>query len=332
MADGLGLGVQDCVLPVVPMFHVNAWGLPFASTMVGAKQVMPGPHLDPESLLEDFEQEQVTFTSGVPTVFLGILQRLDNDPDAYDLSSLRELVVGGSAAPESMIRGFEERHGLRVVHAWGMTEMNPVGTVCRLSGEMLDAPKDEQYKQRAKQGPPLPFIELRARGDEGFVPWDGETMGELEVRGPWIANSYFNTEEGAEKFTDDGWFTTGDVVTIDESGYVEIRDRDKDLVKSGGEWISSVDLENALMGHEDVAEAAVIAIPHEKWDERPLAVVVLNEGADATQDDLLSYLEGDFAKWQLPDAVEFVDEIPRTATGKFLKMKLREQFKNYQFA
>ena len=332
MADGLGLGVQDCVLPVVPMFHVNAWGLPFASTMVGAKQVMPGPHLDPESLLEDFEQEQVTFTSGVPTVFLGILQRLDNDPDAYDLSSLRELVVGGSAAPESMIRGFEERHGLRVVHAWGMTEMNPVGTVCRLSGEMLDAPKDEQYKQRAKQGPPLPFIELRARGDEGFVPWDGETMGELEVRGPWIANSYFNTEEGAEKFTDDGWFTTGDVVTIDESGYVEIRDRDKDLVKSGGEWISSVDLENALMGHEDVAEAAVIAIPHEKWDERPLAVVVLKEGADATQDDLLSYLEGDFAKWQLPDAVEFVDEIPRTATGKFLKMKLREQFKNYQFA
>jgi fatty-acyl-CoA synthase len=332
MADGLGLGVQDCVLPVVPMFHVNAWGLPFASTMVGAKQVMPGPHLDPESLLEDFEQEQVTFTSGVPTVFLGILQRLDNDPDAYDLSSLRELVVGGSAAPESMIRGFEERHGLRVVHAWGMTEMNPVGTVCRLSGEMLDAPKDEQYKQRAKQGPPLPFIEVRARGDEGFVPWDGETMGELEVRGPWIANSYFNTEEGAEKFTDDGWFTTGDVVTIDESGYVEIRDRDKDLVKSGGEWISSVDLENALMGHEDVAEAAVIAIPHEKWDERPLAVVVLKEGADATQDDLLSYLEGDFAKWQLPDAVEFVDEIPRTATGKFLKMKLREQFKNYQFA
>src|ERR671921_52868 len=289
MADGLGLGVQDCVLPVVPMFHVNAWGLPFASTMVGAKQVMPGPHLDPESL--------------------------------------RELVVGGSAAPESMIRGFEERHGLRVVHAWGMTEMNPVGTVCRLSGEMLDAPKDEQYKQRAKQGPPLPFIELRARGDEGFVPWDGETMGELEVRGPWIANSYFNTEEGAEKFTDDGWFTTGDVVTIDESGYVEIRDRDKDLVKSGGEWISSVDLENALMGHEDVAEAAVIAIPHEKWDERPLAVVVLKEGADATQDDLLSYLEGDFAKWQLPDAVEFVDEIPRTATGKFLKMELREQFK-----
>jgi fatty-acyl-CoA synthase len=332
MADGMGIRERDVVLPVVPMFHVNAWGIPFVSTMVGAKQVMPGPHLDPSSLLEDFEQERVTFTAGVPTVFLGILQTLDEDPDAYDVSSLRDLAVGGSAAPEGMIRGFQERHGLRVLHAWGMTEMSPVGTMGHLTSEFLEAPEDEQYKYRAKQGYPLPFIEIRARGDEGFVPWDGEAMGELEVRGPWVASTYFNTEEGDDKFTEDGWFSTGDVVTIDPRGYVEIRDRDKDLVKSGGEWISSVDLENALMGHEAVAEAAVIAIPHEKWDERPLAIVVLKEGQDATSEDLLSHLEDSFAKWQLPDAVEFVEEIPRTATGKFLKMELREQFKDYQFA
>jgi fatty-acyl-CoA synthase len=331
MADGLGIRERDVVLPVVPMFHVNAWGVPFASTLVGAKQVLPGRHLDPESLLEDFEQEQVTMTAGVPTVFLGILQTLDKDPGAYELS-IQRMAVGGSAAPEGMIRGFDERHGLKVVHAWGMTETDPVATICHLDGEMLDAPEDEQYKQRAKQGRPLPFIEVRARGDEGFVPWDGETLGELEVRGPWVVSRYFNTEEGEDKFTEDGWFMTGDVVTIDPDGYVEIRDRDKDLVKSGGEWISSVDLENALMSHEAVAEAAVIAIPHEKWDERPLAVVVQKEGQEATPEDLLSHLEGKFAKWQLPDAVEFVDEIPRTATGKFLKMELRQQFKDYQFA
>ena len=331
-ADGLGIRERDVVLPVVPMFHVNAWGVPFAATMVGAKQVMPGVHLDPESLLEEYEQERVTFTAGVPTVFLAVLQTLDSDPGAYDLSEMRSLAIGGSAAPESMIRGFDERHGLKVVHAWGMTETDPVATVCHLTSELLEAPEDEQYKYRAKQGFPLPFIEIRARGDEGFIPWDGEAMGELEVRGPWVANSYFNTEEGSDKFTEDGWFKTGDIVTIEPRGYVEIRDRDKDLVKSGGEWISSVDLENAIMGHEAVAEAAVIAIPHEKWDERPLAVVVLKDGQEATAEDLLSHLEGDFAKWQLPDAVEFVDEIPRTATGKFLKMELREQFKDYQFA
>jgi fatty-acyl-CoA synthase len=331
-ADGLGIRERDSVLPVVPMFHVNAWGVPFASTMVGAKQVMPGMHLDPESLLEDFEQERVTFTAGVPTVFLAVLQTLDKDPEAYDLSNIRSMAIGGSAAPESMIRAFDERYGLTVVHAWGMTETDPVATVCHLTGELLEAPEDEQYKYRAKQGFPLPFIEIRGRGDDGLIPWDGEAMGELEVRGPWVASSYFNTEEGSDKFTEDGWFKTGDIVTIEPGGYVEIRDRDKDLVKSGGEWISSVDLENALMGHEAVAEAAVIAIPHEKWDERPLAIVVLKEGQEVTAEELLSHLEGDFAKWQLPDAVEFVDEIPRTATGKFLKMELREQFKDYQLA
>jgi fatty-acyl-CoA synthase len=332
MPDAFGMSVKDTVLPVVPMFHVNAWGIPFAATMIGCKQVFPGPHMDPESLLDALEKEKVNFTAGVPTIWLGILQMLDNDPDKYDLSNLSAMGVGGSAAPEAMIRGFEERHGLHIIHAWGMTEMAPVGTAGYLTPDLLEEPDDVQYKYRAKQGIQLPFIEIRARGDEGFIEWDGKAMGELEVRGPTVASSYYESPEGADKFTDDGWFRTGDVVSIDPRGYVEIRDRDKDLVKSGGEWISSVDLENHLMGHEAVAEAAVIAIPHPKWDERPLAVVVLKEGQSATPDELREHLETSFAKWQLPDAFEFVDEIPRTATGKFLKMALREQFEGYELA
>lgn len=329
-ADGLAIGEADTVLPVVPMFHVNAWGIPFVATMTGAQQVYPGPHLDPESLLEDFEQEAVTVTAGVPTIFLGVMQTLDAEPGAYDLSKMRTLAVGGSAAPEAMIRGFEERHGLSILHAWGMTEMSPVGTVANLVSELQDASEDEKYRYRAKQGLPLPFIEVRARGESGFVPWDGQSMGELEVRGPWVSKSYYNAPEGDDKFTEDGWFRTGDVVSIDPLGYVEIRDRDKDLVKSGGEWISSVDLENALMGHPAIAEAAVIAVPDPRWQERPLGVAVLKEGENATQEELIEHLAGSgFAKWQLPDAIEFVEEIPRTATGKFLKMKLREQFQDY---
>jgi fatty-acyl-CoA synthase len=329
-ADGLAIGEADTVLPVVPMFHVNAWGIPFVATMTGAKQVYPGPHLDPESLLEDFEQEAVTVTAGVPTIFLGVMQTLDAEPGAYDLSKMRTLAVGGSAAPEAMIQGFEERHGLSILHAWGMTEMSPVGTVANLVSELQDASEDEKYRYRAKQGLPLPFIEVRARGESGFVPWDGQSMGELEVRGPWVSKSYYNAPEGDDKFTEDGWFRTGDVVSIDPLGYVEIRDRDKDLVKSGGEWISSVDLENALMGHPAIAEAAVIAVPDPRWQERPLGVAVLKEGENATQEELIEHLAGSgFAKWQLPDAIEFVEEIPRTATGKFLKTKLREQFQDY---
>lgn len=329
-ADGLAIGEADTVLPVVPMFHVNAWGIPFVATMTGAQQVYPGPHLDPESLLEDFEQEAVTVTAGVPTIFLGVMQTLDAEPGAYDLSKMRTLAVGGSAAPEAMIRGFEERHGLSILHAWGMTEMSPVGTVANLVSELQDASEDEKYRYRAKQGLPLPFIEVRARGESGFVPWDGQSMGELEVRGPWVSKSYYNAPEGDDKFTEDGWFRTGDVVSIDPLGYVEIRDRDKDLVKSGGEWISSVDLENALMGHPAIAEAAVIAVPDPRWQERPLGVAVLKEGENATQEELIEHLAGSgIAKWQLPDAIEFVEEIPRTATGKFLKMKLREQFQDY---
>ena len=329
MTGMLGIHERDVVLPVVPMFHVNAWGLPFVSTLVGAKQVLPGPHLDPESLLEGLASEKVTVTAGVPTIFFGILRVLDENPEAYDLSSLQTMLIGGSAAPEGMIRAFRERHGLRVLHAWGMTETTPLGTVCNLSSQMDDLSEDEKYRVRAKQGLPGPFIELRARGDDGFAPWDGESMGELEVRGPWVSGAYFNTEEGSEKFTEDGWFKTGDIVTIDPDGYVEIQDRTKDLIKSGGEWISSVALENSLMAHDAVAEAAVVAIPHERWGERPLGVVVLKEGEDVTEDDLISHLAEEHPKWSLPDAIEFVDEIPHTATGKALKMDLREQFKDY---
>jgi fatty-acyl-CoA synthase len=332
MTDMLGISERDVVLPVVPMFHVNAWGLPFTSTLVGAKQVLPGSHLDPESLLENMADERVTVTAGVPTIFFGVLRKLDEDPDAYDLSSMRAMIIGGSAAPEAMIRAFEERHGLHVLHAWGMTETTPLGTVCNLSSQMDEEPEDVRYRIRATQGLPGAFIEVRARGDEGFVPWDGESMGELEVRGPWVSGAYFNTEEGDDKFTEDGWFRTGDIVTIEPSGYVEIQDRTKDLIKSGGEWISSVALENSLMAHDAVAEAAVIAIADERWGERPLGVVVLKEGEEATEEELLSHLASDRPKWSLPDAIEFVEEIPHTATGKALKMALRERYSDYTSA
>ena len=329
MGNTFALSERDCVLPVVPMFHVNAWGLPFASVLVGAKLMMPGPHLDPESMLEDLEQEEVTFTAGVPTVFLAVLQALDAEPGRYDLSKLRSMVIGGSAAPKGVIEAFEKRHGIDVVHAWGMTEMSPIGTVANLPTVVEALPDDEKLEYRAKQGNPVPFVEIRARGDEGFVPWDGKSLGELEVRGPWVARRYYNAPEGDDKFTDDGWFTTGDIVTIDEYGFIKITDRTKDLIKSGGEWISSVELENALMAHPAVSQAAVIAIPHEKWDERPLAAIVLKEGESATEEDLRAHLEKDFAKFWLPDAYEFVESIPMTATGKFQKLKLREQFEGY---
>ncbi len=326
----LGLREQDTVLPVVPMFHANAWGFPFTCTLIGAKQVFPGPHLDPPSLLEAFVQEEVTVTAGVPTIWMGILQALDANPGGWDLSRLRAMIVGGAAAPRSMIEGFEERHGLHVTHAWGMTEMAPLGTVSELTSREAALPQDEQYAYRAKQGMPAPFVELRARGAEGLVPWDGKTMGELEVRGAWIASSYYDDDSQADRWSEDGWFATGDIVTIEPTGYIEIQDRSKDLVKSGGEWISTVALENALMGHPAVAEAAVIAMPDPKWDERPLGVVVLKEGATATADELREFLAPQFAKWWLPDSFEFVAEIPKTAVGKFRKTALREQFAQQQ--
>jgi fatty-acyl-CoA synthase len=240
------------------------------------------------------------------------------------------MIVGGSAAPRAMIEDFEQRHGLHVTHAWGMTEMAPMGTVSELSSREQALPQDEQYAYRAKQGMPAPFVEIRARGPEGLVPWDGETMGELEVRGAWIASGYYDDDSQADRWSDDRWFATGDIVTIEPTGYIEIQDRSKDLVKSGGEWISTVALENALMGHPAVAEAAVIAVPDAKWDERPLAVVVLKDGATATPDELREFLAPHFAKWWLPDGFEFVPEIPKTAVGKFRKTALREQFAKQQ--
>lgn len=322
----LGIGEDDSVLPVVPMFHANAWGFPFTCTLVGSKQVFPGPHLDPQSLLDAFVEQGVTVTAGVPTIWMGILQALDARPDGWDLSRLRAMIVGGSAAPQSMIEGFERRHGIHITHAWGMTEMAPLGTISELSSRERALPEDEQFAYRAKQGLPAPFVEIRARGGDGLVPWDGATMGELEVRGAWIASSYYEAPDASDRWTDDGWFKTGDIVTIEPNGYIEIQDRSKDLVKSGGEWISTVALENALMGHPAVLEAAVIAVPDEKWAERPLAVVVLREGASATPDELRDSLAPHFAKWWLPERFEFVDEIPKTAVGKFRKTALRERF------
>src|SRR5262245_54392676 len=297
LRDALSLGEDDTVLPIVPMFHVNAWGLPFSTTWLGCNQVYPGPHLDPLSVLTLLVDECVTVTGGVPTVWLGVLQELDRNPGKYDLSHLRTIIVGGSAAPVSLIRAYQERHGLRILHAWGMTEMTPLGTLGNLPCALKDSTPDRQYQYRSKQGTPMPLVELRARSEEGIAPWDGKTMGELEVRGPWVASQYYNSDAGDPRFTADGWFRTGDIATIAEGGCIEVADRTKDLVKSGGEWISSVALETALMGHPAVAEAAVIAVPHPKWDERPLAVVVLKQGQSATSEALLEFLAPDFAKW-----------------------------------
>ena len=322
----LGVNEGDTILPVVPMFHANAWCFPFTCCLVGAKQVFPGPHLDPESLLEAFEQEKVTLSAGVPTIWMGILQALDATPDRWDLSAMRSMTVGGSAPPRAMLEAFGERHGLKIVHGWGMTEMCPIGTMSGGPGQELGLSTEAMYDKRAQQGTAIPFVEIRARGADGLVPWDGTSMGELEVRGPSVSSSYFEAPEAADRWTDDGWFRTGDIVTIGADGYVEIQDRSKDLVKSGGEWISTVALENALMGHPAVAEAAVIAVPDDKWSERPLAVVVLREGAAATDGELRDFLAPSFAKFWLPDRFEYVDEIPKTAVGKFRKTALREQF------
>jgi fatty-acyl-CoA synthase len=324
---GFRVNAEDTFLPVVPMFHANAWGYPYTCAMVGAKLVFPGPFLDPESLLDDFEREGVTAAAGVPTIWMGILQLLDREPQRFDLSKLRATLVGGSAAPRALIAGFKQRHGIQIVHGWGMTESSPLASCSDLIGELHDADEETKIDVVAMQGLPLPFVELRARDDQGKeVPWDGETMAELEIRGPWVAAAYYETPDQTDRWTADGWFKTGDIASFDPRGYIQIKDRSKDVIKSGGEWISSVDLENALMGHPAVAEAAVIAVPHEKWDERPLAVVVLREGAAATAEELREFLAPSFAKWWLPDRFEFVDEIPKTAVGKFRKTALRKRF------
>lgn len=325
MPNAMAIRQGEAVLAVVPMFHANAWGMPYAATLVGAKHVYPGPHLDADSLLDLMEREEVVLSAGVPTVGLAILQAMEREPKRWTLRDGLEFIVGGSAAPESLLRGFD-RHRINVVVAWGMTETSPLGSIARLDRAMAALPEDERYAMRMKQGRPVPFVEARVMIGNEQVPADGKTMGELQVRGPYVAGSYFKHPAGTDKFTADGWLRSGDVVTMDADGFIKITDRTKDLIKSGGEWISSVDLENAIMGHPAVAEAAVIAIPDPKWDERPLAVVALKPGVRATGEEINKFLADKFAKWWLPEAYEFVDHIPRTSTGKFLKSKLREQF------
>ncbi|MDB4946175.1 MAG: alkK [Labilithrix sp.] len=323
--EAMGIGSDDAVLPVVPMFHASAWGLPYAAIAAGSKLVFNAHHFDPVFLLDLMEKEKVTFAGGVPTIWIGILAALDAEPKRWKLS-IREMAIGGSAAAPALIDGFASRHGLEVLHAWGMTETNPVGSMGRIKTHLRGGTPEAVLAIRAAQGFAVPFIETRHVDESGKVlPWDGVTMGELEVRGPWVAASYYG-DEGADRFTKDGWFKTGDVVTLDEHGYIRITDRSKDVVKSGGEWISSVQLENAIMGHPSVLEAAVFAARHAKWDERPVAVVVLKKDQQATEADLAQHLEGRFAKYWMPDRFLFVDAIPRTSTGKFLKTRLRELY------
>jgi fatty-acyl-CoA synthase len=330
MIDSFGLTEREVFMPVVPMFHVLAWGTPFATVMLGSKLVFPGPHLQPRDLAELIQAEKVTLTAGVPTLWLGLLALLEKE--RYDLSSLRGMIVGGAAAPQSMIEAFEKKHGLKVVHAWGMTEMSPLGTVSHLKSYQDTLPEEQRFAIRAKQGLAVPGVEIRGVDEDGKeIPWDGKAFGELQVRGPWIISSYYNDERSADSFMD-GWFRTGDVVTIDPEGFVQIVDRTKDLVKSGGEWISSQDLENAIMAHPKVLEAAVIAVPHPKWQERPLACVVPKPDYkdSLTKAEIYDHLRARFDKMYLPDDIVFIEAVPKTSVGKFDKKVLRQQYKDYQ--
>jgi len=324
-ADALAISRRDTVLPVVPMFHANAWGIPFSATMVGAKQVFPGPFLDAENLLDLMAAEQVTFAGGVPTVWMAIIEALEKQPQRWKLVEGMRMPVGGSAPPEAMIRKLD-KYGLRLLHAYGLTESSPLAYVCKLRPHMRDWSDERKYAVRRMQGRGMPFVETRVVNDIGIAPWDGSTLGEIQLRGPWITASYYKLPAERDKWTEDGWFRTGDVASLNAEGYLKIADRTKDLIKSGGEWISSVDLENAIMGHPNVKEAAVIAIPDVKWQERPLAVVVLKAGASCTGDELREFLGKQFAKWQIPNEFEFVETIPHTSTGKMLKTALRAQF------
>ncbi|MCC7364169.1 MAG: long-chain fatty acid--CoA ligase [Dehalococcoidia bacterium] len=330
LPDALGLSERDRVLPVVPMFHANAWSLPYGAALTGASMIFPGPVLQPPVLLDLMAAEKVTIAAGVPTIWNGVLALLDQDASKWDISALRYMLVGGSAAPPAMIEGFKKRHGLDMVHAWGMTEMSPIGSLARVKNKELDAGPEVALGRRASQGYAVPFVDTRHVDDAGTVlPWDGQTMGELEVRGPWVAATYYNNDEQADRFTPDGWFKTGDIVTIDSEGYITITDRSKDVIKSGGEWISTVALENAIMAHPAIMEAAVFAARHPKWDERPLAAVVFKPGQEATKDELNAFLEKDFAKFWLPDDYLVVPEIPKTSVGKFQKIRLREEYGEY---
>jgi fatty-acyl-CoA synthase len=330
--DALDLSASDTVLPVVPMFHVNAWGLPYTCPMTGAKLVFPGPHLDGKSLYELFEAEGVTCSAGVPTVWQGLLAH--TEANGLRFSTMRRTVIGGSACPPAMTRTFEDRYGVHVLHAWGMTEMSPLGTVCSFKPKHEAMGVEAQRAVQAKQGRVVFGVDMRIVGEDGGeLPWDGKAYGSLLVRGPWVLREYFKGEGGNPLQDDDrdrGWFPTGDVVTIDADGYMLITDRTKDVIKSGGEWISSIEIENIAVSHPAVAMAACIAARHPKWDERPLLVVMKKPGAEVSREELVAFYEGKIAKWQVPDDVVFVESIPIGATGKMLKNRLREQFRDYR--
>ncbi|MCX7893889.1 MAG: 3-(methylthio)propionyl-CoA ligase [Burkholderiales bacterium] len=327
LPDVLDCSANDSILPVVPMFHVNAWSLPYVGCMVGAKMVYPGPGLDGKSLYELMESEQVTLSAGVPTVWQGLLGYMEQN--GLRFSSMKRTVIGGSACPPAMTKKFNEAYGVHVLHAWGMTEMSPLGTVCAFKPKHLKATQEERYAVQAKQGRGVFGVDMKVVDPNGReLPWDGKSSGDLLVRGPWVIEKYFKGEGGDPLV--DGWFPTGDVATIDADGYMQITDRSKDVIKSGGEWISSIDLENIAMAHPAVAMAACIASKHPKWDERPLLVVMKKPGAEVTREELLKFYEGKIAKWWMPDDVVFVESIPLGATGKMLKNRLREQFKDYK--
>ncbi|MGH8706140.1 MAG: long-chain fatty acid--CoA ligase [Burkholderiales bacterium] len=325
--DHWGLSAKDAVLPATPMFHANCWGMPYACVMMGVRMIFPGPHLHPEDLLDLFAAERPTYVLGVPTIWMTMLQLLETKPERYKLPPGMRMLVGGAPVPEAMIRAYK-RHGAQICHGWGMTEMSPLGTVSYIKPELQYLSEEERFARYAMAGVPAPIMDIRLVGEDGSeCAWDGKTVGEIQVRGPFIAGSYHEVANDPERFTADGWLRTGDVATMDAHGYVRITDRTKDLIKSGGEWISSVDMENLLMAHPAVQEAAVIAVADEKWTERPLACVVLKPGRSATPEELRAHLSGRFIKWQLPDRFEFLDALPRTSTGKFWKVKLRERFR-----
>jgi len=331
LPDYVALSANDVVLPVTPMFHANSWGIPYAAVMLGSKIVFPGPHLHPEDLLDLMQLEPPTLALGVPTIWLGMIQSFEANPGRWKLPTGMRSMVGGAAVPEALIRAFA-RNGVRLAQGWGMTETSPMASLFFEKPELCGTQSDDEwFARKATCGIPVPLVELRIMGEDGPAQWNGRDVGELQVRGPFITGSYHEEPRSPDKFTDDGWLRTGDVASVDPHGYVRISDRTKDLIKSGGEWISSVDLENAIMAHPSVAEAAVIAIAHPKWGERPLACVVLKPGKQLSAGELREFLAPKCARWQLPDAVEFVDEIPRTSTGKFWKVKLRQRYADWRW-
>jgi fatty-acyl-CoA synthase len=328
MPDAMGISSKDVILPVVPMFHANAWGLAQSGPMIGAKMVMPGGKMDGPSIYELLDTEKVTFTAAVPTVWLMLLQHLEET--GRKLPYLKKVVIGGSACPRAITQKFQQNYDVEVIHAWGMTEMSPLGTLGTLKPETMQLEGERRLDLQQKQGHPPFGVEMKVTDDQNNEqPWNGEKFGRLKVRGPAVARAYYGGA-GKDQFDDEGWFDTGDVAHIDANGYMQITDRAKDVIKSGGEWISTIDLENLAVGHPEVAEAAVIGVPHSRWDERPLLIIVRKPGREPAKSDILGFMEGKVAKWWMPDDVAFVDEIPHTATGKIQKSTLREQFKAYR--